>query len=177
MLSALGQNIYFTYTDDNSNENLIIKSNQKEYDGFNSNIVYFNITNTRRKKELIDLQVHFNNNEGGVESIEKWDIEERKWINLEDAPFVLTGGDSIASLQNDTTLYTKKATEYYTESKQTNYFRMAINYPPFSEGEFWIEANGSKGGYGMLDPWYSSAWKYRQKLTLDNNKILSSVNF
>ncbi len=196
ILHALDQKILFSYTDDNTNEDLIIKSDKKNYDGFNNNIVYFNIKNTNRGAELIDLQVYFDNKQGDVENIEKWDKIEKQWISLSDQPFALVQEQDvyeeptrikkifnfIARLwtrEHDTPksgLIVKKRTEYITESKETAYFRMAINYPPFSKGEFYIEAKGDKGGYGLLDPWYSSSWSYRKRINLNSSQISTTTD-
>ncbi|MCB9811903.1 DUF2341 domain-containing protein [Candidatus Nomurabacteria bacterium] len=50
---------------------------------------------------------------------------------------------------------------------ETRYFKMEIEFPPHSAGEFWIEAVGDSE-YGLLDPYWSSAWTYRMPITLDN---------
>ena len=170
MLVALGQQIYFTYTDDNSGEDLIIKSDKKNYSGFNGNEVYFSINNTRRKSELVDLQVHFDNEQASVADIAKWDGNRNNWVSLADVPFALT--------DSDLDLVLKKKTEYLAESKQTSYFKMAINYPPFSQGEFYIEAQGNQGGYGLLDPWYNSNWSYRKEITINASQVTADqTNF
>jgi len=54
------------------------------------------------------------------------------------------------------------------EAGQTLYFEMEISYPAKSRGEFWIEAIGKKGAYGLLDPWWNSGWIYRMPVTVDN---------
>jgi len=75
----------------------------------------------------------------------------------------------------------KEVPEYFTvkdstadthmiEGGQTLYFEMEIEYPAKSTGEFWIEAIGKKGGYGLLDPWWSSGWLYRMPITIDNTQ-------
>lgn len=50
---------------------------------------------------------------------------------------------------------------------ETKYFKMEIAFPPFSTGEFWIEAVGDSE-YGLLDPFWSSQWTYRMPITIDN---------
>jgi hypothetical protein len=51
------------------------------------------------------------------------------------------------------------------EKKQ---YRLVISFPIGSSGEFWIEAEGAKG-YGLLDPWWESDWKYRRQINITNN--------
>lgn len=51
------------------------------------------------------------------------------------------------------------------EKKQ---YRLVISFPIDSSGEFWIEAVGGKG-YGLLDPWWSSNWKYYRQINITNN--------
>jgi hypothetical protein len=53
------------------------------------------------------------------------------------------------------------------ESGETAYFKMDIEFPLFSRGEYWIEAVGNSE-YGLLDPFWSSQWAYRMPLEIDN---------
>jgi len=50
---------------------------------------------------------------------------------------------------------------------ETKYFKMEISFPPFTEGEYWIEAVGDSE-YGLLDPFWVSNWDYRMPITIDN---------
>lgn len=45
-------------------------------------------------------------------------------------------------------------------------YEAEINFAGALEGKFYIEAVGSQGGYGHLDPWYSNSWTYRKKITI-----------
>jgi len=49
---------------------------------------------------------------------------------------------------------------------ETQYFKMRIEFPPQSSGEFYIEAIGDKKGYGLLDPWWNSSWSYKKPVTI-----------
>ncbi len=40
-------------------------------------------------------------------------------------------------------------------SGQTNFYKAIIYFPQNSQGEFFIEAKGNNGGYGLLDPYYA----------------------
>jgi hypothetical protein len=44
---------------------------------------------------------------------------------------------------------------------------MDISFPPFTDGEYWIEVIG-KNEYGLLDPFWTSDWDYRIPITIDN---------
>ncbi len=61
------------------------------------------------------------------------------------------------------------ADTYDIKPGETKYFKMKINFPPLSNGEFYIEAVGENKLYGLLDPYWSSEWKYRVPITIDNN--------
>ena len=56
---------------------------------------------------------------------------------------------------------------YEIKPGETKYFKMTIGFPPFSTGEYWIEAIGDSE-YGLLDPFWSSQWRYRKPITIDN---------
>lgn len=56
---------------------------------------------------------------------------------------------------------------YVIEPGETKYFKMQIAFPPFTEGEYWIEAVGDSE-YGLLDPFWASDWSYRMPITIDN---------
>ena len=49
--------IALAWTDDNTGEDLIIQSDRKEYNGFNSVDVYLSITNINRKDQDMDVVV------------------------------------------------------------------------------------------------------------------------
>jgi Domain of unknown function (DUF2341) len=58
-LDVDGKEINFTWTDDNSNENLIIKSDQKKYFGLTSAEMYFSVENTGVRDEDVNFQFYF----------------------------------------------------------------------------------------------------------------------
>ena len=57
--------------------------------------------------------------------------------------------------------------EFTIEPGETKYFKMEIEFAPFSGGEFWVEAIGDRT-YGLLDPFWQSAWRKRLPITIDN---------
>jgi len=110
------------WTDDNTNENLIIQSDKKYYYGRDSSIIYFSITNTSLDEQEPRLRFLFDNEENrGVKSITQ--------LNNKDSLILASG--------------------------QSNFYSAAIYYPENAQGEFFIEAKGSNGGYGYLDPYYA----------------------
>ena len=56
---------------------------------------------------------------------------------------------------------------YAIQPGETRYFKMEIAFPPFTKGEFWIEAIGSRA-YGLLDPFWNSSWNYKLPISIDN---------
>lgn len=54
-----GREINFTWTDNNSNENLIIKSDKKNYFGLTNAEMYFSVENTGVRDEEINFQFYF----------------------------------------------------------------------------------------------------------------------
>ena len=122
------------YTDDNTDETLIIKTDRSHYAGFTGSGVQVSIENTTSDDQNVTMQFHF---PPGFGSLKNTDILK---------PFFLKGGE-------------------------TRYFNAEIAFKPGEQGEFWIEATGDKGAYGLLDPWFGSAWSYRRKITIDHNKV------
>ncbi len=55
-----GKTLSFDYTDDNRNEDLIIRTTQETYQGFSSASVYVSVTNINPLAQFVDLQVYFN---------------------------------------------------------------------------------------------------------------------
>jgi len=66
------EKVEFAYTDDNTDENLIIKTDKKNYYGLTRSEVYFNITNTGDERSVFGVQVHFPDDKGDVAKISKW---------------------------------------------------------------------------------------------------------
>ena len=116
------KNIPLLWTDDNTNENLIIQSDKKYYYGRDSSTVYFSITNISLKEQEPKLRFLFDNEENrGVRSVTQLNNKES---------LVLANG-------------------------QSNFYSAEIYYPKDAQGEFFIEAKASNGGYGYLDPYYA----------------------
>ena len=308
-LKIKGKIINFVYTDDNRNENLIIKTNKKTYIGLTRADVYFSVTNIGDKPERVNLQAYFPKSKGEVKKIEKWkeDVpyevevpdfgptgyfcqggwqsasvstyQSEEKVSLEElVQKCLEGGktegecliesqqilkspqrqstplvsnqyycpstgqsyncndlspDNKNCILNNVKIGSHKEIKYkddwqYIElsnkalsisqgvfnnffgrgikrkafpqnfqvkkstrqegnqilTGQTQYFKMEIEFPLDSSGEFYIEAIGDKEGYGLLDPWWNSNWDYRKKITITgassaktNYQIEMDVNY
>ncbi len=66
-----GQRIYLENTDDNVDENLIIRTNKKSYFGLSNADVYFSVENVGVRDEEINLQFYFPSATSGVASLKK----------------------------------------------------------------------------------------------------------
>ena len=55
--------------------------------------------------------------------------------------------------------------DFTIQPGETLYFKIEIEFPPFSAGEWWVEAIGARE-YGLLDPFWSSQWEYRKKIEI-----------
>ena len=244
VLEVDGQKITFENTDENVGENLIIKTNRKNYFGLSNAEVYFSVENIGVREEDINLQFYFPSATSGVLALEKleknapyisetptfepkifecangWEKREtnyecypsgekqfcdvvspnrrycrlesvqngtrqeikykNRWseVGLSDLPLsnekgfwqkVLALGPQEKEVPENLT--TDKATRESVDKilpGEVRYYKAVIHFAPNSEGEFYIEAVGSKEGYGLLDPWWTSGWDFRMPITIDN---------
>jgi hypothetical protein len=248
VLNVDDREIKFDYTDDNSNENLIIKTNSKKYFGLTSATVYFSVENIGVRDEQVNFQYYFPAGVGSVAKMEKlnvdspylletpkidaqiyecangWDKRDNSWTCYP------TGEEKICNLVSPNRRYCRvEGVEVGTEKKikyrslwedvnmsdklslpdksffkrllglgpqsksvpetlqpikatadseaitpgEVKYYKATINFPPNSEGEFYIEAIGSSDGYGLLDPWWNSGWNFRLPVKIDNSASAS----
>lgn len=164
-------NISFPFTDDNQGETLIIKSDKKTYSDFNGSEVYLSVTNIGDQEENAVFLAYFSRFNGEVENIQKWDGG--KWQDLDVSRGNIIINDTILSRALakrkpiPAGLEVKGGARFAVLPGETNYFRAEIKYYPGSKGEFWLEALGDRGGYGLLDPWYNSSWTYRKPHTIN----------
>jgi len=251
-LKLKNKTIDFTHTDDNVNETLIIKTDQKTYIGLARGEVYFSVTNINNRAEAVNFQVYFPHDNGNVKQIAKWTEDIAYEINVleygemtyfceegwqEDTSEDFSnqyGCQSIGLIKNCDSLIedgtecildqvqvdSHQETRYrddwqdidlsnnplsiergfwdklfgkeiikkfipdnlrvkkssvgegnIIEPKQTQYFKMNIEFLPNTSGEFYIEAIGDKEGYGLLDPWWNASWDYRKSITIDHDRV------
>lgn len=182
-----GQLVEFIYTDNNTDENLIIHTTQENYMNFAGNItVYYSVLNNSGKDQTIKTVFSLKDGSGqkkyikdiseynGEETIEKvipahykniampidewvW-VEETttteqitKWAKYNLTDFVLPAISKRKDIKNTHSL---KNNEFLLQAGETKFFKAKIDYTDFKDREeFFIEAFGSLGAYGHLDPW------------------------
>ncbi|MBT4350010.1 DUF2341 domain-containing protein [bacterium] len=66
------KSIHFSHTDDNINENLIIKTDKHTYSGLARESIYFSVTNIATKDEVVNVQAYFPAENGEVNNISHW---------------------------------------------------------------------------------------------------------
>lgn len=69
-----------------------------------------------------------------------------------------------------------KTVPFNLRKNKVLYYKLLVEFPSNSEDNFYLEAIGSKGAYGHLDPWFNASWTYRIKVTVDNIKVDGSSN-
>lgn len=284
-----GEEINFTFTDDNDGESLIIKSDGETYNGLSRTTTYFSVTNTSNRADTVSVKTYFPDNVGEVTSLRLFEQNQPRTVRIPEyrpyvyhcaagwetvaaelAPVVATTDTAasttpqtgstteaiivpdVAATSTDATAATAvqyscaatavaqacdtidgdgtqcmvtgvqvaehQKTQYVpgwdmqavttevTETQnnrltrlggllgispatkdipsafeprtetinevtilpgETKYFEMEIEFPPFSRGEYWIEAIGTRE-YGLLDPFWNSSWTYRLPIEIDN---------
>ncbi|MDA8596759.1 DUF2341 domain-containing protein [Candidatus Pacebacteria bacterium] len=89
LVTADGEVITFTNTDDNADETLIIKSDQTTYSGLSQTTTYFSVTNTSENEDDFTLQTYFPQDNGEVLELEEWQQNKPKEVVVpEYRPFV-----------------------------------------------------------------------------------------
>lgn len=195
-LKLANQRIEFLYTDDNADENIIIKTNQKHYRGNAWSNVYISLTNTTNLSQNAALLFYFlkEKKQDNMVTLQQFDKNEWQYLtfyknsikfNVPKLDLALAKRETIPE-----TFEVKSGTQINIPANSVTYFVARLEYAPGTSGEFWIETLGDKGAYGLLDPvygttistdtaagWYSGSWSYRKKITIDNNKVSGSSDF
>jgi len=240
---SLGKDITFDYTDDNTNETLVIKTNKESYGGLTQEDIYFSVTNTGAKAERVSMQMLFPQYGGDVANLQRWvynvpveteslvygesaylceggwvQSQEKKeylcestgeifacdvlnsegtnciindmYVGVENGITYIAQWDDVETafgpMESKKTLWgssdknseglsgglvakTHTRNAYTIEPDQTLYFKMKLAHPSLTRGEFVIEASGSGGGYGILDPWWNAQWSEQAVVTVTNN--------
>jgi hypothetical protein len=68
----------FAFTDDNTKEDLIIRTEKDSYSGISKAIVYFTVTNTTKTGQNVDINMLFKDKSKYVKSIEKMNVVEQQ---------------------------------------------------------------------------------------------------
>ncbi|MBU1557712.1 LamG domain-containing protein [Patescibacteria group bacterium] len=151
--------VVMEWTDENVGEDLIIQSDKKTYFGINESDIYFSISNDNVENQEINLRFLFGDKDANLIDIFRVtevvingqkSSQEEKLIQSPTQTFV-----SKKEIPKDfkQSIYLRDEVKTNT----TNYYHAIIKYPTNSKGEFYVEAIGNKGAYGLLDPWYDSS--------------------
>jgi len=178
---------------DTTNCDLIIKSDSKDYYGLGGSIsVYFSITNISDKNQHVKTLCAFGGDDryyGNVRRVvgEKEvidDVVDRETKEISKVVFTETVYEQIAVIDKDGIkdekitplrkdlkgMHHKKQFTQLIKAGETEYFKTSVVYPVTKGDEFIIEAFGSEGGYGYLDP---NLWTYEQKFNTLNDGDLN----
>lgn len=108
------------------------------------------------------------------------DYTRLEWIDLPQMPrdlFEVSKEDEWlakdAKIKKDTDGYIAeyKSFDFSVKDGEVIYYKLDIRYPANDSGNFFLEAIGSEGGYGHLDPWFDAAWSYRVSVTVDDAQV------
>lgn len=227
-----GQTIEFTWTDDNTNEDLKIYTDKQTYtDGISHAEVYVAVENTTAQNQDVELLGYFrgadrklvdayilteyketymqNDNEYGCNDEQYYSTttnqtetrqvcgqqiiattteSTRTFLKWDPVPVVGRSPlDVIAENEKiKVNPFARKPVEGFAAGKKTEpitaapgevlYFKLIIDFPRNIDDNFYIEAIGSKGAYGHLDPWFSASWTYRVSITVDATQIGSTLS-
>lgn len=217
-----GETIEFTWTDDNTGEDLIIYTDQERYNqGLSSATVYVAVANTSGIEQDIELAGYFVNQRRYIKDIavltevdtevpavvetmctekvklkgdtssstpdcvdietkQKTTKKELKWVELpaqqNDLFEVSKDLEKLAKSDAvkksvDGYIAEKKSADFAIKDGEVLYYKLEIAYPANDDGNFFLEAIGSEGGYGHLDPWFDTDWSYRVAITVDDAKV------
>lgn len=198
-----GQQYDVDYTDENTKEDLIIRSDKRTYGAWDRVPVYFSVTNESEQGQNVTIQFRFQKEEkiNVISELiyqEEYVVEEPIFEELESLclnkeailePCLIQGkqiGVNYLTKYRDywkpleTNQATNKVSEkdfgefnrekeitYFIPANETRYFKANFDIENIrAQGQFLIEAFGDKGAYGVLDPWYDSAFTYCRKMTM-----------
>lgn len=169
-----GKSVSVNYTDDNTNEDLIIHSDSKNYFGIGYVGVIVSVYNTG-KSQNVKFAVSTPSKEGwDIVKVESYSGEED--VIIAGTPEIITATGTIPAVPDKTIKKTtwnnvgtkafqnpninrkltkektdKESNPFFVAKGETKFFKITIKYSSFEE--FFIEAFGDQGGYGNLDPW------------------------
>jgi RHS repeat-associated protein len=205
-----GKSVIFGLTDENSGEDLIVRTDSQDYSGISQADVYFSVENASKVAQSVNLDFFFSDAKKSVSNIERLAVlQEEVPIYSKECEIVtiasstqkdlttcdkkVLGTRAVSYVAQTSSLQTAAFDEYamtvnlakgtherksvngYVSTKSSKdviqpgeraYYKATIHFDRGSSGEFFIEAVGDKGGYGHLDPWFSSSWNYRKQITI-----------
>ncbi len=177
-----GEPIQIAYTDDNGGENLIIATDKQIYNGFSGSEVHISLTNKDGIDHNGQLLFYFPAKDDTKiklpATVKKMQVYQAgKWQPVGISTAAISTNDPILkdALAKQKgipeNMSFKGTVNFSAKSGETIYFKAEINYPPGGIGEFFIEGIADHGGYGLLDPYYSSSYLYRRPLIINHNKV------
>jgi len=169
------KSVSVNYTDENSNEDLIIHSDQKDYSGLGTVGIIVSVYNTGQSQN-VKFAVSTPNKQGW-EIIKVQEYGGEIDVNVSGTPDIITATGTIKGILSSTIKRTtwndigqkqyqnagilrkdvkekkteKESNSFYLAKGETKFFKIQLKYS--SNDEFFIEAFGDNGGYGHLDPW------------------------
>lgn len=190
------KDVSFAYTDDNVGENIIIRTDSEHYVGQDGTAdVYISLTNDTdtsqssavlfyfpKNKKADDMKTlqQVKGNQSAFLTFFKGDVS----INEAALGSALTKRNRIPD-----TFEVRSGTQVDIPAHSTIYLAARLQYTPGTGGEFWVEALGDHGAYGLLDPkygttastdtyaaWYSSSYTYRRKITINHALVSGGSN-
>jgi hypothetical protein len=197
-LELEGEKIEFMHSDDNTGEDILIMTDKAFYEGDSWADVYIGVSNMTDIDQKAALLFHFSSENKGD------DIATIKESNGDDWNYLTFFRENIkinesaldrALLKREmipSDFEVRSGTQINIPAKETVYLLARLEYTPGASGEFWVEALGNKGAYGLLDPvygttvsadttagWFSNGatWTIRRKITINSDEVSGSSNF
>ena len=174
-LADNGEIVPLLWTDDNSNENLIIKTDKRYYDASSQVTVYFSVVNQTTSHQQTDIYFWFDGADKKIASVEKIEDSKSSKFKVQSSnQFQIPNPSADGPNRKDIKGYTNGSKFSDTiAAGQINYYKAIIKYPESSnqQSEFFIEAFGYNNaatsdvpgtsdvktlvasGYGHLDPY------------------------
>ena len=192
-----GQVIEFSYTDDNTGEDLIIYTDKETYGGWNEAEIYIMIENISGEKQETKIKFLSDVDEflGEISRLGK-DIPYQIAVNDYATTAYDCGYQSTTTqewvdkiCEREEIVGTHQETRYRDEWQKLEdfdneaeftlpkdkiaYFKTYVEFPRKAKGEFFIEVTGDKQGWGTLDPWWNS--NYSNKFSIISSTTLVDI--
>lgn len=170
-----GKIITTEYTDDNTGEDLIIRTDRETYGGFDEIPVFFSIENTSKNDQNVDIRFLFENAE---QTVEVYEIISQESYQVVVPVFgeVVDGEPSVIGTTTETrkrdrlakVTALEKAKEasqkeipanfkaeaaaypHFIPAGEIRFYKAVIKVEPRTRAEWMIETHGSSGGYGQM---------------------------
>ena len=171
-----GKEVSFPFTDENIGESLIMRTDKETYGGWDRTTALIHLENIRRDDETFDLEFLFSKEGEYIEKLEYFS-KDSVWeeLNLKEGS-ILEVPEGMSRKYIPEEFKATNRTKVNVQGKSSVVLKAYLRFPPHSGVQkFYLEAFGSEGGYGLLDPWYNNNYKYRRKVTIDNTKVATTT--